>query len=110
MEGVSAQHYRIEVLPEHTSFDCERGANLLVGMERKRVGVSMLQCIPVGCRGGGCGVCRIRILEGEYDCKKMSIKHVTPEERERGVALACRVFPTADMRIEVLGDSAANSP
>lgn len=51
------------------------------------------QPVAVGCRGGGCGACRVQILEGHYDTKKMSKRHVTAEEAADGYALACRVFP-----------------
>ena len=71
-------------------------------MIRYGVGGRMRECIPVGCRGGGCGVCRIRVIDGEYELKKMSRKHVSETEQEQGVALACRVYPLGDMKIEVL--------
>ena len=99
-----SQPHTINVLPEDVTFDCADGASLLIGMERRGVGRDLVECIPVGCRGGGCGVCRVRILAGEYESKKMSIKHVTPEERDAGIALACRVFPAGSMQIEVLAN------
>ena len=58
--------------------------------------------IDAGCRGGGCGVCKIRIVDGEAEQGKMSAAHVTPEDRESGIVLACRVYPRSDMTIEVL--------
>lgn len=107
MNAPASDLHHIEVLNEQASFSCQPGLSLLVGMERQSVGASMTRYIPAGCRGGGCGVCRIRIISGDYSSKKMSIKHVTPEEREQGVALACRVFPAGDMQIEVLEPSGA---
>lgn len=47
-----------------------------------------------GCEGGGCGICKVRILEGEYDkFKNMSRKHVSEEEEAQGIVLACCVKP-----------------
>ncbi|MFD1691906.1 2Fe-2S iron-sulfur cluster-binding protein [Azotobacter chroococcum] len=50
-------------------------------------------CIPVGCRGGGCGVCKVRVVSGRFDFGAMSCRHVSADERGRGLALACRLFP-----------------
>ena len=59
--------------------------------------------IPVGCLGGGCGVCKIRVSSGPYRLGKMSRKQVTREEEAEGMALACRTFPLGDLRLRVLG-------
>ena len=59
--------------------------------------------IPVGCRNGGCGVCKIEVLTGACDRKVMSRAHVSAEEERRGMALACRIFPRSDMNVRVVG-------
>lgn len=66
-------------------------------MSRGRTGIT------VGCRGGGCGVCKVRVLEGRYSTGVMSAACVPPEEREDGIALACKLFPESDLQLEVLG-------
>lgn len=86
--------YKITVENKDDSFDCPPEKSLLSGMEQQAK-----KAIAVGCRGGGCGFCKIRILSGEYDTKKMSIKFVTHEEQQQGFALSCRVFPRSDMDI-----------
>lgn len=79
------------------SFLCHESTNVVVGMTRRgAVGV------PVGCRGGGCGVCRTQILSGTYTTKVMSRAHVTAEDIAAGVVLACRVFPTSDLVVRPL--------
>jgi ferredoxin len=83
-------------------FHCREDQHLLQGMQSYQVGGPMLKVIPVGCRGGGCGVCRIRILSGEYEAKKMSRKHIPAAEQVEGLALACRIYPHSDLGIEVL--------
>ena len=55
--------------------------------------------IQVGCKGGGCGVCRVQILDGEYTLKRMSRRFVTEADEAAGYALACRLFPTGDLRV-----------
>jgi ferredoxin len=79
-------------------YRCTSDESLLCGMERlgKRG-------IPVGCRGGGCGVCKVRITQGDYRKRVMSREHVTLEEEGAGIVLACRVRPLSDLRLTVLG-------
>lgn len=89
--------FHIEVRNTGEKFDCDPEKSLLTGIEKQRV-----QAVQVGCRGGGCGVCKIRIVTGEFEIKKMSIKHVTREEASQRYALSCRVFPRSDMVIDAL--------
>jgi ferredoxin len=59
--------------------------------------------IPVGCRGGGCGVCKIEVLSGTYRKRVMSRAHVSVEDEENHHVLACRIWPTSDLRLKVIG-------
>lgn len=80
------------------AFRCGEHETLLAGMER------LGKCgIPVGCRGGGCGVCKVRIESGAFCARAMSREHVSAEEEGAGIVLACRVKPLSDIRLAVLG-------
>lgn len=70
------------------------GDSLLAASER-----CFNKSIAVGCRKGGCGVCRVQILSGKYASKVMSKAHVSDDNRQDGIVLACRVFPESDMEI-----------
>ena len=59
--------------------------------------------LPVGCRSGGCGVCRVRIDQGRYATKLMSKAQVSDTDRAAGIALACQVFPESDLELTALG-------
>lgn len=85
------------------SYRCAQNESLLAGMERlgKRG-------IPVGCRGGGCGVCKIEVTAGSFNHKVMSREYVSCDDEAAGRVLACRVFPTSDVRLRVLGKMAKN--
>ncbi|UTW02383.1 2Fe-2S iron-sulfur cluster binding domain-containing protein [Amphritea atlantica] len=85
----------ITVANRNQRFKCAEDQVLLIAMERMRA-----NAINVGCRGGGCGVCKIRILQGEYECKRMSKAHISETEQQQGFVLACRVFPRTDLEIE----------
>jgi 3-phenylpropionate/trans-cinnamate dioxygenase ferredoxin reductase subunit len=81
------------------TYPCAIGESLLQGMLRLgRKG------IPVGCVNGGCGVCKVRILEGEVkQLGPVSRAHVSLEEEAGGYTLACRVGPTTAVKLEVAG-------
>ncbi|MBF7729118.1 2Fe-2S iron-sulfur cluster-binding protein [Pseudomonas sp. N040] len=79
-------------------YGCDEQESLLDGMARLgRRG------IPLGCRGGGCGVCKVQVLTGSYAAKAMSRAHVSAEEQAGGTVLACRITPTSDLRLAVVG-------
>ena len=94
-----------KVLIEDTQeeYRCREDQHLLAGMEALgRKG------IPVGCRGGGCGVCKIVITSGQYTKRVMSRDHVTVEEEAEGCVLACRVKPQSDITLKVVGKMKKN--
>lgn len=76
------------------TFDVRPGRAVLLEMVARGV-----RAIDVGCRGGGCGVCRVEVLEGHYETQKMSRRHVTEAEEAEGFALACRLVATSDLVI-----------
>ena len=94
--------HKVSVPGSGEEFACGEDQHLLQGMQNFRVGKPLLEVIPVGCRGGGCGICRVHILSGEYESKKMSRKHIPEDDQARGIVLACRVYPRRDLCIEVL--------
>ena len=59
--------------------------------------------IPSGCHGGGCGVCKIKVEEGEIQASLMSREHISVAEQCEKVVLACRTFPRSDIKLRVLG-------
>ena len=92
------QGYTIHINEIEEQFVCRPQEMLLAGMVRlgKRG-------IPVGCRSGGCGVCKIQIQQGEYATGKMSRVHVSEQEEQAGYVLACRCQPKSDLVITVIG-------
>lgn len=60
--------------------------------------------IPVGCVGGGCGICKVRILAGQVlQLGPVSRAHVSADDEATGVTLACRVTPVSPLRVEAVG-------
>ena len=58
--------------------------------------------LPYGCRGGSCGSCRARLIEGSVGYPDDSLPPgLTPEEAAAGDALLCQARPQADLLIGV---------
>ena len=97
--------YTITVDPSGQQFRCPEDRSVLVGMEY--LGAEGIQ---VGCRSGGCGVCRVQVVSGTYIPKKMSKAHVTEDDLAAGIVLSCRIFPTGDLTVRVCPKVAVQEP
>lgn len=98
------RHYEVRIAATGESFACGEGESVLAAMERMR-----RSAIPVGCRNGGCGACRIRVVSGGYKTRKMSRAAVSLDDEANGIVLACKVYPSSDLAIAVVGRRAAVS-
>lgn len=94
----NAMHYHtITIEDTGEEFRCSPNESILAGMERLgRKG------IPVGCRGGGCGVCKIEVVTGSFSARAMSRAHVSEQEEKDKQVLACRIRPTSDLQLRIL--------
>jgi ferredoxin len=89
----------VRVAQTGETYACATDESLLRGMLRLgRKG------IPVGCVNGGCGVCKVRIVEGRVKALgPVSRAHVSADEECAGLTLACRVAPTCAVTLQVAG-------
>lgn len=98
LASTSSKH-RIRLLQTGETYDCSSEENLLQGMARLGK-----KGIPAGCLNGGCGVCKVVIRSGSV--KKtgaMSRAHISEQDEAQGIALACRLAPTGDVELDVMG-------
>lgn len=77
---------------------------VLVSLERAQ-GFGQLRDLPVrlpvGCRRGGCGVCRVRVTAGEYRTEKVSRAHVSEQDEAQGLTLACCIYPLSPLSLRL---------
>lgn len=74
-------------------FACGEDEFVLEAMKRSGCGP-----IYYGCFGGGCGVCKMRVVSGEYCAeKKMSRAHTGEKEQKDGIVLICCIKPRSDL-------------
>ena len=92
-------NFAVAILQTTESYMCARDESLLRGMLKLgRKG------IPVGCVNGGCGVCKVRIVNGTVNkIGPVSRAHVSAQEEAEGYTLACRVAPATEVSLEVVG-------
>lgn len=78
---------------------CRTDESLLEGLRRMgRRGV------PIGCRGGGCSVCKVEIVSGRYvQLRPMSREYVSDSDLAENRALACCIRPLSALEITAVG-------
>ena len=91
--------YAITIVGSGEQFECAEAQNVLAAMERLgRKG------IPVGCRGGGCGICRVQVVGSRaFRTLKMSRAQVSIDDEAQGICLACKLIPEGDLMLRPLG-------
>ncbi|MBQ3105212.1 MAG: 2Fe-2S iron-sulfur cluster binding domain-containing protein [Lachnospiraceae bacterium] len=89
------QQYEITYKETGDKFYCKEDESLLACMRRNNNGP-----VQIGCFGGGCGRCKVQILEGEYHkFKKMSRAHISEEDEKQGIVLACCIKPRGSITV-----------
>lgn len=91
-------YFTVTIEDTGETYRCSDRQSLLIGMEALGK-----KGIPVGCRGGGCGVCKVEVTVGEYQTRAMSREHISVEDEAEGRLLACRVMPASDVKLKVVG-------
>jgi ferredoxin len=90
--------YRVSIESTGESFACAGNVHVLEAMEHARC-----RAIPVGCRNGGCGACKVCIKQGRYATRKMNRAVISEQEQLQGCVLACKTYPLGDLVVQVLG-------
>jgi CDP-4-dehydro-6-deoxyglucose reductase len=82
--------------PTHQSeFSCKDKQSVLDAARSQGI------VIQYACKGGGCGLCKIKVEAGEYEIGKSS-KAVLPDaERELNYALACKTYPKSNLEVRI---------
>jgi benzoate/toluate 1,2-dioxygenase reductase subunit len=62
--------------------------------------------IPLDCRDGACGTCRVRCESGRFDPGSYIEDALTDEEAAQGFGLACQMRPKSDLVLAVAASSA----
>jgi CDP-4-dehydro-6-deoxyglucose reductase len=96
--------HRVVWLETGQSFDVAAGEAVLDAALRNQI------ALPHECQFGGCGSCRIKLVEGSVGYDEELPIGLTPEEAEAGYALACQARPASDLVISVEQTAACSAP
>ncbi len=95
--GMCKTRLQVTIRQTGESFACADDQSVLASMAS-----TGRRGIPVGCLGGGCGVCKVRVLSGSVQrLGPVSRAHVSCDEEGQGYTLACRVAPRSELELEV---------
>src|SRR3546814_2896639 len=75
----AGQRHLVRVIGTPVTFRTPPGIPLLHGMIA--AGAS---AVPVGCRGGGCGICRIHVLSGPYHSLPINRNRISETDEATG--------------------------
>lgn len=88
--------HRVRLLETGAEFEVEAGETVLNAALRADIGLAH------DCQLGGCGTCRVRLIEGAVTYEEWPFA-LTQEEAAAGYALMCQAQPTADLVIQPAG-------
>ncbi len=97
MAEAGTSRWMVEFDGAGEAFACRSDQNLLAAMIAARQ-----TGIKVGCRSGGCGVCRVRVSSGHYTSQKMTRSRISEADEAAGIVLACRISPLSDLAVTAL--------
>lgn len=56
----------------------------------------------VGCRRGGCAICKVSVHDGDFSYNRpIADSVISEQERTDGTCLSCRAVPDSDLTIEM---------
>ncbi len=87
--------YQITIQPSGHTYSAPEGETVL------KAGLAEGFNLPYGCRNGGCGSCKGKILAGQVDYGQFTRAVLTEAEQAAGMALFCCAKPLSDLVIEV---------
>jgi CDP-4-dehydro-6-deoxyglucose reductase len=87
--------YRITLSPVGNTVLCGLEETVLTAILRSGASVMF------GCRGGGCGTCKMRLISGRVDHGRCSAAVLPEDERESGWFLSCQARALSDLTIEL---------
>jgi ferredoxin len=90
-----SETYTITLLPMEEALPCSPGETVLSAILRSGARVFF------GCTGGGCGVCKMRLISGHLEYGRYSAAVLSEEEKRQGFFLSCQARPLSDLTIQL---------
>jgi ferredoxin len=87
--------HTITLSPVGNAVPCRPDETVLAAILRS--GASVMY----GCRGGGCGTCKMRVISGHIEHGRCSAAVLPEEEKESGWFLSCQARALTDLTIDL---------
>ena len=94
-----ARLYTITLTPVGGTVACGPEETVLAAILRSGASVMF------GCRGGGCGTCKMRLTDGRVEHGRCSVAVLPEEDKVGGWFLSCQARPLVDLTIELSPDN-----
>ncbi len=86
----------VTILPDGIQVTAEADETLLRALGRAGLRYR------VGCKRGGCGICKVHLLGGEVRYERpIAASVLSDDERVEGISLSCRAVPLTNVIIEL---------
>ena len=90
----------LTVVPEDVTVGLKAEETILEALQRAGY------AYRIGCRRGGCGICKVDIISGDVVYNRpLADKVLSDEERAEGVCVSCRAVPVADITITLRNET-----
>ena len=66
--------------------------------------------VVFGCRGGGCGTCKMRLISGQVEHGRCSAAVLPEEEKQYGWFLSCQARALGNLTVELTGANRYRGP
>jgi CDP-4-dehydro-6-deoxyglucose reductase len=90
-----SEFHQITLLPMGEVLPCTPGETVLSAILRSGARVFF------GCTGGGCGVCKMRLISGHLGYGRCSAAALSEEEKREGFFLSCQARPLSDLTVQL---------
>jgi ferredoxin len=90
-----SETYTITLLPMGQVLPCGTGETVLGAILRSGA------LVFFGCMGGGCGVCKMRLISGQLEYGRYSVAVLSEEDKGKGFFLSCQARPLSDLTIQL---------
>ena len=94
--GSKAGTHDVTILPDEVQVTAAADETLLRALARAGLRYR------VGCKRGGCGICKIQLLAGEVRYERpIAASVLSDDERVEGICLSCRAVPLTNVVVEL---------
>lgn len=89
--------YKVKVYVHNNEYEYECSDDIDILTEARKKFIR----IPAGCRRGGCGMCKVKIVQGDFVKGLCSRAVLSEEDEKNNFTLACKTFPRSDIIVRI---------